>query len=303
MSSMSAALQPELSTSEHCYFAFAVLDGHLSGSSPPEPNFRNVNTALFVTWNKVRWLTGLARRSAPIYVRSTLTDKAPLQASSGGDHRLRGCIGTLSPRWLHQGLKDYALTSALRDGRFQPITARELPSLTVKVSLISCFEEAASWRCVGFVRVVLQHVLCLWAADLSMPACLLAPCASFHRMCLLPSPTHAHARSGACSDWVVGKHGIQIEFVDSMGATRSATYLPEVAHEQGWDVEEAIHSLIRKAGYNGQITDTIMRSIRLVRYQSTVCSMAYDDYAAMKKLREGMTMEECAQNGYAVAFA
>lgn len=33
-------------------------------------------------------------------------------------------------------------------------------------------------------------------------------------------------------DWVVGVHGIQIEFVDPQGYTRSATYLPEVAPDQ-----------------------------------------------------------------------
>ncbi len=31
----------------------------------------------------------------------------------------------------------------------------------------------------------------------------------------------------------VGKHGILIEFEDGHGVLRSATYLPEVAHEQG----------------------------------------------------------------------
>lgn len=34
-------------------------------------------------------------------------------------------------------------------------------------------------------------------------------------------------------DWVVGIHGIRIEFLTERGSKRSATYLPKVASEQG----------------------------------------------------------------------
>lgn len=37
---------------------------------------------------------------------------------------------------LHNGLKEYALTSALKDSRFDPITRDELPRLTVSVSIL-----------------------------------------------------------------------------------------------------------------------------------------------------------------------
>jgi len=180
----------------------------LTGRPVPEPQFPNVNTALFVTWNK---------------------------SGSSGEHRLRGCIGTLTPRMSHTGLRDYALTSALRDSRFNPITAAELPRLSCKVSLLSCFEEARGW-----------------------------------------------------DDWTVGVHGIQIEFVDPEGHTRSATYLPEVAPEQGWDVAEAITSLLRKAGYNGPVIPGLLAAIRLVRYQSSVCALTYDQYCAMAKGKGGV---------------
>ncbi len=35
--------------------------------------------------------------------------------------------------------------SALRDRRFNPIQAKELPYLRCTVSLLSCFEQAATW--------------------------------------------------------------------------------------------------------------------------------------------------------------
>lgn len=34
-------------------------------------------------------------------------------------------------------------------------------------------------------------------------------------------------------DWQVGVHGIRIEFLTERGSKRTATYLPEVAPEQG----------------------------------------------------------------------
>jgi uncharacterized protein (TIGR00296 family) len=54
----------------------------------------------------------------------------------GRDKRLRGCIGTFAEMDLHSGLKEYALTSALKDTRFDPITREELPRLNVSVSIL-----------------------------------------------------------------------------------------------------------------------------------------------------------------------
>jgi len=34
-------------------------------------------------------------------------------------------------------------------------------------------------------------------------------------------------------DWEIGTHGIRIEFHSDRGSRRTATYLPEVATEQG----------------------------------------------------------------------
>lgn len=79
-------------------------------------------------------------------------------------------------------------------------------------------------------------------------------------------------------DWVLGVHGIRIEFLTERGSKRSATYLPQVATEQGWDMNETIDSLLRKGGYRGHITPEVRRSIRLTRYQSQEIHMSYQDY-------------------------
>ncbi|XP_073124886.1 uncharacterized protein At2g38710 [Henckelia pumila] len=89
-------------------------------------------------------------------------------------------------------------------------------------------------------------------------------------------------------DWEVGKHGIIIEFTDpDYNTARSATYLPEVAAHEGWTKIEAVDSLMRKAGYNGPITEPLRRRIRLTRYQSTLFTMRYSDYVTYVKTTRG----------------
>jgi len=85
-----------------------------------------------------------------------------------------------------------------------------------------------------------------------------------------------------CLDWVPGLHGIIIKFHGNStkrGSPFSATYLPEVAKEQNWSQREAVMSLVRKAGYNGTITEDLLSRIECTRYQSSKQSMTYTEYA------------------------
>ena len=61
------------------------------------------------------------------------------------DNMLRGCIGTTSPVSLYEGLKIYSIKSALQDGRFSPIKATELESLVCTLSLLTDYEDCASY--------------------------------------------------------------------------------------------------------------------------------------------------------------
>jgi AMME syndrome candidate gene 1 protein len=176
-----------------------------------------------------------------------------LPTRPGRSPRLRGCIGTFEPHPLHDGLAEYALISAFRDTRFRKITKSELPTLECSISLLTDFEDADSYL-----------------------------------------------------DWTIGVHGIYISFphpstlnTSSSGApsplsssaylpritskqTFTATYLPEVMPEQGWDKIEAIDSAIQKAGWSGTITEDIRRSIKLRRYQSRQCHVGWDEYVAWR---------------------
>ena len=87
-------------------------------------------------------------------------------------------------------------------------------------------------------------------------------------------------------DWEVGKHGMIIEFEDPSNPSSrpfSATYLPEVAEQQGWTVEECIDSLMQKAGYYGKVTENLRSTITLTRYQSSLYTMTYQEYILWKE--------------------
>eukprot|EP01147_Barroeca_monosierra_P006144 gene6144-9193_t len=107
-----------MATPEMASYCFEVLDCHLQGQKHCRPKFQNDELPLFVTWKK--WEDAFDEWS------------------------LRGCIGTFSPIPLHDGLREYALTSALRDSRFEPVQHHELPSLQSGISLLTNFEHASN---------------------------------------------------------------------------------------------------------------------------------------------------------------
>jgi len=80
------------------------------------------------------------------------------------------------------------------------------------------------------------------------------------------------------SDWDIGRHGIRIEFLNERGAKRSATYLPEVAREQGWNHIQTLDSLLRKGGYKAPITTELRKNVQVTRYRSEKLTLHYNDY-------------------------
>ena len=111
-----------------------------------------------------------------------------------------------------------------------------------------------------------------------------------------------YEKRASWDDWVVGTHGITIDF-DASGRHYTATYLPQIAVEEGalparppalraaivdpprlgrceagWNNLQAIDTLVRKAGWRGAVDDGLRRSIALTRYQSTHRTLSYDEY-------------------------
>lgn len=192
-----------VASEEMCAYCFDVLVSHFDNKECPEYPLQISNCPMFVTLNSI---------------------------VSTNQKSLRGCIGTLSPRPLHE-MSYFVMSSAFRDRRFLPLVCDELSSLEICVSLLVNYEDGL-------------HYL----------------------------------------DWEIGLHGIIIEFNEN-GSCYSATYLPDVASEQGWTKEEAIESLARKSGYRGQLSSKILQSMKLTRYQTSKMSMTYADYCGFRNSR------------------
>lgn len=169
-----------------------------STSSLPGETQTVTESPLFVTWNTV--------------------------SPRSGNTNLRGCIGTFEAQELEDGLSSYAITSAIHDTRFNPISKRELPSLEVAVTLLTDFEDC----------------------DDAM-------------------------------DWELGTHGLRVSFRD--GARRyGSTFLPDVAPEQGWDKEDTLVNLVRKAGWPGKRDKWRDLDIKVVRYQGKRVHLRYAEF-------------------------
>lgn len=104
---------------------------------------------------------------------------------------LRGCIGSVEgEQALYRTVLEHAEAAALRDPRFAPVDASELPELELTLSVLSPLRSIASYR-----------------------------------------------------DFEPSRHGVVMRWQG-----RRATYLPEVAAEQGWDREQTLTHLAEKAG-------------------------------------------------------
>ncbi|HSD26340.1 MAG TPA: AmmeMemoRadiSam system protein B [Vicinamibacteria bacterium] len=126
-------------------------------------------------------------RRQGVFVTLNRTDPDEVRAKG----RLRGCIGQPEPSFpLYYGTVQAALDAALRDSRFEPVAAGELPGLEVEVTVLSPRKSVDSWREIR-----------------------------------------------------LGTHGIVLQKGD-----KAALFLPRVAPEQGWTLDQTLTALSEKAG-------------------------------------------------------
>ena len=98
-----------------CVYAFDTLISKLTKENIPSvfpPSLKSKKFPLFVTW------------------------------TVGPSKSLRGCIGTFKSDNLEKNLKQFALTAAFEDSRFNPIKINEVKNLNVGISLLTNFEKA-----------------------------------------------------------------------------------------------------------------------------------------------------------------
>jgi len=95
------------------------------------------------------------------------------------------------------------------------------------------------------------------------------------------SVLHSFEPARTAFDWRIGVHGIKIDFTVAK-KRMSATYLPHVAPEQGWNIRETLESLVRKAGFDGEVDDALLQSIRCERYQAAKIEASHDEWKAAR---------------------
>jgi hypothetical protein len=97
-------------------------------------------------------------------------------------------------------------------------------------------------------------------------------------------------------DWVPGVHGICIRFEDSVGNKFSGMLMPLDTLHVGDDME-IIKMLMSNAGYRGAVTTAMVKKAAMMRFQTTLTSLSYDDYKTtardrVKKKEERVLREQ-----------
>ncbi len=81
---------------------------------------------------------GVTTSEAPEKLREPCGVFVTLNVVEGASHRLRGCIGFPYPlKPLVEAVVDSAVSAALRDPRFSPVTSGEMGSILVEVSVLT----------------------------------------------------------------------------------------------------------------------------------------------------------------------
>lgn len=170
------------------------LKEHRSGNWSPELTEAEQTTLFAIANDTLHWCVAGGRGAFP-FDRYTLTPRLHVDRATFVTLKihgmLRGCIGSLAPMApLYQSIHENAVSAALHDQRFPPVSPNELDKIDVHISVLSPITEIAS-----------------------------------------------------LDEFKIGAHGIILE----KGRYR-AVYLPEVAVEQNWTLEETLSSLSLKAG-------------------------------------------------------
>ncbi|EPY25658.1 ammecr1 [Strigomonas culicis] len=92
---------------------------------------------------------------------------------------------------------------------------------------------------------------------------------------------HSFEKGNAWDDWVVGTHGVKLQYRDL-----SATYLPSVAVELQWNKEQTIKSLMGKAGYKGTVDGSVLKEISIKRYQVSKACISYKEYLELEATKK-----------------
>jgi AMME syndrome candidate gene 1 protein len=147
-----------------------------------------------------------------------------------------------------------------------------------RISLLTDFEDAASYR---DWTVGTHGIQITFSPPSTSPSASDAPSPLSSAVSLLSRPLLSSLSSSSSHS----SHSSLSAPVHRR--TLSATYLPEVAPDQGWGHIDAIDSAIRKAGWHGRISEDLRRAVRVRRYRSRKAVVGWDEFVAWRAERGG----------------
>lgn len=84
------------------------------------------------------YFSGKEEKIVPPQEYKNLWEKRGVFVTLTKEGKLRGCIGVLEPIYpLYEGIQKMALSSALEDPRFIPLSFEELPQIEIEISVLS----------------------------------------------------------------------------------------------------------------------------------------------------------------------
>jgi AMME syndrome candidate gene 1 protein len=270
-----------MASAAHCFYCFECLDASFTGSQPPKlepyvelyeryvnkdrlaPAGRDIQNAQETTIEDEMDEEDDAMDEVPQLTAETSTERARiqnpsisrLQASSSSSRS----SSASSPSTLSAHSSASQLTAST--GASTP----NVPSYPSRLSVNDSFPLFVTWNtisrsghkslrgCIGtFEGLPLYQGLQSYALTSAFDDTRFSPIPAS----LVPSLSCSLtllADFEPCADaldWNLGTHGIRISFTHR-NRRHGATYLPDVAVEQGWTKEETLESLMKKAGWDG----------------------------------------------------
>lgn len=78
-------------------------------------------------------------------------------------------------------------------------------------------------------------------------------------------------------DWEIGTEGVSVTWMSPTADRQySATFLPEIAAQMGWDHRETMMELVRKAGQ--PYTPRLLEGMEVTTYETSKVVVEYQDY-------------------------
>ncbi|KAL5340049.1 AMMECR1 domain-containing protein [Aspergillus crustosus] len=278
-----------MATPAHCYYCFESLAASYEGSEP-------INLAaveeLWERFAQYKKLSALEDDSESLPTEgesdsdqqpingSDQTDQRPqsgklsnidrLQAQAASDSSVSttpSAMSTKSPSSLFSSVTTSSSISSQYEtpgSRQQRVTDQKYP-LFVTWNTLSKSGRKSLRGCIGtFEAQELSYGLKSYALTSAFDDTRFSPIPES----LLPSLSCSLTLLGTfepCTnalDWTLGLHGLRISFIHR-GRRYGATYLPDVAVEQGWTKEETVISLMHKAGWDGPSSESTSTRIFL----------------------------------------